>query len=204
VRSAFEHTFNKKPAALLFDYDFNEARRDVNAENKLVFNSRSNNLMIGERFNYFSWGESIVRFRYRMLDSYLDDSDSTMTSVVYEQIKNFDLNILLFYFSYDRFRVQNSLYNTDSFTFRGDVIMSRVKDWFTPSFGLALTTVDPINARATRGRELLMNPNARIAKTFKKNWRANLKFDYQKNNSKDESNFAYSKTIYAFELEYLF
>jgi hypothetical protein len=204
VRTSFEHTFNKKPAALLLDYDFNEARRDVNAENKLVFNSRSNNVMIGERFNYFSWGESIVRFRYRILDSYLDDSDSTMTSVVYEQIKNFDLNILLFYFSYDRFRVQNNLYNTDSLTFRGDLIMSRVKDWFTPSFGLALTTVDPINARATRGRELLINPNARIAKTFKKNWRANLKFDYQKNNSKDESNFAYSKTIYAFELEYLF
>jgi hypothetical protein len=204
LRTAFEHSFNKKPAALLFDYDFNEARRDVNAENKLVFNSRSHNFMIGERLNYFSWGESIVRFRYRMLDSYIDDSDSTMTSVVYEQIKNLELNILLFYFSYDRFRVKNNVYNTDSFTFRGDLIMARVKDWFTPSVGLTLSSVDPINARETRGRELLINPNARIAKTFMKNWRANLKFDYQKNISKDETNFAYSKIIYAFELEYLF
>jgi hypothetical protein len=204
VRTSYEHSYRKKPAAFLFDYDFNEARRDVNAENKLEFNSRSHNFMFGERFNHFSWGESIVRFRYRILDSYLDDSDSTMTSVVMEQIKNFDLNILLFYFSYDRFRVQNNVYNTDSFTFRGDLIMARVKDWFTPSFGLALTSVDPINARDSRGRELLINPSARIAKTFKKNWRSNLKFDYQKNNSKDETNFAYSKFVCAFELEYLF
>lgn len=204
IRTSYEHTYNKKPAAFLFDYDFNEARRDVNADNKLVFNSRSNIFMFGERFNHFSWGESVVRFRYRMLDSYLDNSDSTMTSLVFEQIKNFDLNILLLYFSYDRFRVQNNIYNTDSLTFRGDVIMARIRDWFTPSFGLALTTVDPINSRDSRGRELLINPNARIAKTFKKNWRANLKFDYQKNISKDEDNFAYTKMVYAFELEYIF
>jgi len=60
------------------------------------------------------------------------------------------------------------------------------------------------NSRDTRGRELLINPNARFAKTFKKNWRANLKLDYQKNNLDDVLIFAYSKTIYSFELEYLF
>lgn len=204
VRTAYEHTLWKKPASVLLDYDYNESRRDVNAEKKLEFSSRSHTFMIGERFNYFDFGESIVRLRHRMLESYLDGSDSKMTSVVFEQIRSFKLNTLLLYVSYDRMRVDTDAFDTDSFTVRGDVIFTRVRDWFTPSVGLALTSTDPINDRANRGRELLFNPSGRLSKTFKKNWRANFKADYQKNQSKDEENFAYTKTIYALELEYLF
>lgn len=204
VRTSYEHTLFKKPAAFLFDYDFNEARRDVNAEENLEFSSRSHSLMFGERFNYWNFGETIVRLRYRILDSYLDASDSNTTSLVFEQVRSFTLNTLLFYASYDRMRVTDSTFDTDSLTVRVDLIMPRVKDWFTPSFGLSLTSTDPINNKDQRGRETLINPSARFAKTFKKNWRANLKYDYQKNDSKDEENFAYTKSVYAFELEYLF
>ena len=204
VRTAYEHTLFKKPAAFLFDYDFNEARRDVNAEENLEFSSRSHSLMFGERFNYWNFGETIVRLRYRILDSYLDVSDSNTTSLVFEQVRSLTLNTLLFYASYDRMRVTDSTFDTDSLTVRVDLIMPRVKDWFTPSFGLSLTSTDPINNKDQRGRETLINPSARFAKTFKKNWRANLKYDYQKNDSKDEENFAYTKSVYAFELEYLF
>jgi tetratricopeptide (TPR) repeat protein len=204
VRTAYEHTLWKKPASLLFDYDYNEARRDVEAKKELVFSSRSHTFMVGERFNFFAAGESVIRLRHRMLESYISTSDSKMTSLVFEQIKNLQVHTLLFYLSYDRMRVQDSLFDTNGLTFRTDLIMGRVRDWFTPSVGLAVTTLDPINNRAARGRELLLNPSARLSRTFKKHWRANLKYDYQKNNSKDTDNFAYTKSIYAFELEYLF
>lgn len=204
VRTSFEHVLWKKPAALLFDYDYNETRRDVDANEEFKFNSRSHTLMVGERFNYFSGGESIVRVRYRMLDSYLSSSDSNSTSFVYEQIKSLGLNTALFFFMYDRLRVDDASFDTNSFTFRSDFIFSRVRYWFTPSVGLSLTSTDPINNRSERGRELLINPSARVSKTFMKNWRANLKYDYQKNNSKDVNNFAFTKSIYSFELEYLF
>lgn len=204
IRTAYEHELFKKPASHLFDYDYNESKRDVNAKKKLEFSSRSHTLMLGERFNYFDFGETIVRLRHRMLQSYLDGSDSRMTSLVFEQIRSFKLNTLLLYVSYDRMRVDTSIYDTNAITARGDIIFTRVRDWFTPSIGLALTTTDPINNRAARGREFLFNPSGRISKTFKKNWRANLKGDYQKNQSKDKDNFAYTKMIYALELEYLF
>ncbi len=204
LRTAHEHTIWKKPASFLLDYDYNEARRDVDAEEELKFSSRSHTFMVGERFNYFDFGESIVRLRYRMLESYLSSSDSTLSSLVFEQIRSLKINTLLFYFSYDRMRVNDSAFDTDAFTFRTDLIMARFRDWFTPSFGLSVTTTDPINSGSSRGRELLINPSARLSKTFLKHWRGNLKYDYQKNSSKDEDNFAYTKSIYAFEVEYLF
>jgi tetratricopeptide (TPR) repeat protein len=204
IRTAYEHELWKRPASFLIDYDYNEARRDVYANKRLDFSSRSHTLMIGERFNYFDGGESILRLRHRILQSYLAASNSKLTSLVFEQIKSLKENMLLFFLSYDILRVDNISYDTNAFTFRTDLIFARIKDWFTPSIGFALTTTDPINDRASRGREYLLNPSARISKTFKKNWRANLKVDYQKNQSNDKQNFAYTKTIYAFELEYLF
>ena len=113
-------------------------------------------------------------------------------------------NSLLFYMSYDRTRVVTESFDTNAFTFRTDFIMARIKDWFTPSFGLSLTSTDPINNRSNRGRELLINPSTRFTKTFGKSFRGNLKYEYQQNNSKDQSNFAFKKQLMSVEVEYLF
>jgi Tfp pilus assembly protein PilF len=204
IRTAYEHTLWKRPASFLLDYDYNEARRDVQAKEKLEFNSRAHIFMVGERFQFFNTGESVLRFRYRMLESYLSQSDSNMMSLVFEHFTPIGSNTLLIYSSIDRMRVENNAFDTNAITIRGDFIFARVKDWFTPSLGLSLTSTDPINNRSARGRELLVNPNLRISRTFKKSWRANLRFDYQKNNSKDQESFAYQKKITAVELEYLF
>lgn len=204
LRTSFEHTLWKKPASTLLDYDFSQAQRDVNAEKKLVFSSRSHTFMLGERFNYFSKGESILRLRYRLFDSFSDPSDSKAISLVYEQVVALSENTLLFYGSYDRTRVTNDVFDTDSFTFRTDFIMSRIGSIGTPSFGLGLTSTDPVNNSSERGRELLINPNFRLSKIFAKRWRGNLKYDYTDNQSKDEDGFAYKKSVYSVEIEYLF
>ena len=203
LRTGYEHTVNNKPATFLFDYDFNQARRDIDAEEELKFAFRSHSLMIGERFQYFKGGESTLRLRHRLFDSYLDTSDSKTTSLVYEQIVSFPVNTLIIYSSYDVTRVEDDIFDSNSLTMRGDVIMGRVRDWFTPSVGLGITRTDPIN-NSERGIEYMINPSARLSKTLKKNLRGNLKFDYQDYKSDDEENFAYKKYVYSFELEYVF
>ena len=203
LRMAYEHQLWKKPASVLFDYDYNEVRRDIDSERKLKFASRSHTLMVGERFNYFNWGESIVRLRRRMFESYSSIADSNTTSLVLEQIRTLSLNTLLFYASYDMMRVKDNYYDTNAFTFRADYILSRFRELFTPSFGLGITRTQPLNNSA-RGIEYLLNPSMRLSKTFKKSWRGNLKLDYQDYNSDDTQNYAYKKYTYSFELEYLF
>lgn len=204
VRLAYEHTLWEKPAAHLFDYEYADARRDVDAKKELVFSSRSHTLMAGERFNYFKMGESIVRLKYRIFQSFDDNSDSDTTSLVFEQIAGFSNVTMLFYLSYDRTRVNNPEFSNDSLSLRADAILPRIGQLFTPTIGLGLTTVDPINDRENRGRELLINPNLRLTRMFGKRWRANLKYDYQNYKSEDETLFAYKKSLYALELEYLF
>ena len=203
IRTAHEHRLWNKPASALLDYDFADGKRDVNANEKLDFSFRSHTLMVGERFNYFTFGESILRIRRRLFDSYLNSFDASTTSLVFEQVKNLSVHTLLFYASYDMTRVKSSLFDTNSFTMRADLIMVRYRNWFTPSFGLGVTRNHAIN-NSLRGVEYLVNPSARLAKSFKKNIRGSLKFDYQNNKSGDKENFSYTKYMYSFELEYLF
>lgn len=204
IRTAFEHSWKKKPAAFLLDYDYADARRDVNARKELEFSSRTHTVMLGERFNLFEDGESIIRFRQRIFDSFQNTADSTTSSLVFEQVKGIGASTLLLYFSYDRTKVKNSLFDNNAMTLRGDFILPRFGSWFTPSAGLGLTTIDPVNNREARGRELLINPNVRLSRAIGRRWRGSLKYDYSNYQSKDKTNFAFKKSVYALELEYLF
>lgn len=204
IRTSYEYTLWDRPASHLFDYEYAEARRDVRAKEELEFSSRSHALMLGERFNLFSIGESIIRLRHRMFESYDDASDSTTTSLIFEQVAGFGEYVVLFYLGYDQTKVNSSIFNTNSYTFRTDVILPRVGDLFTPTVGIGFTRVDPVNDKSARGDEFLINPSVRLSRTIGKRWRANAKYDYQDYDSKDKARFAYKKSAYSLELEYIF
>lgn len=204
VRMSYEHSLWEKPAAHIFDYEYAEARRDINAKKELEFSSRAHTIMLGERFNYFKMGESIFRLKHRIFESFTNALNSGTTSLIFEQMAAVGSSYLLFYLSYDRTRVDTDIYDNDSYTFRTDLILDRIFDTLTPSLGIGVTQVDPFNDKANRGSELLINPSARLTKKFGRHWRGNLKYDYQNYNSKDKTLFAYKKSVYSFELEYLF
>jgi hypothetical protein len=203
LRTTYEHSLFKKPASFLLDYDYNEIHRDINAKKELDFNSRAHAVTVGERFSYFLRGETSLRLRYRIFDSYQNSSDSTTTSLILEQIVALESNTLLLFMSYDRTRVKSKIFDTNAFTIRGDLLMSSYRGWFNPIIGFGLTSTDPINNNE-RGQETMINPSFRLNRNLGKNWKANLKYDYMKNSSKDEANFAFKKSLYGLELEYVF
>lgn len=204
IRTSYEHTLWEKPASALVDYEFSYVHRDVYQDKSLDFASRSHALMLGERFNFLTAGESTVRVKARQFRSYLDSSNSNTLSMIYEQIVSLKIGTLIFYSSIDRTRVNSEAFSTNAITLRGDWLLPKYKDWFTPSVGLMLTFTDPINDRDDRGLEKLINPNLRLTRRFGKNWGTNFRLEHSKNISKDEASFAYNKTLYALELEYLF
>lgn len=204
IRTAYEHDLRGRPAAVLFDLDYNEVKRDIHQRKRLQYNSNSQSVMIGERMNFWDRGETVFRFRYRKFDSYNNIADSQTFSASVEQTLAFTMDTFLFYGSIDRNRVHTEIFDTNSFTARLDYIISRFREWVTPIVGLGVTRIDPINDRSSRGIETLVNPSARIIKNFGANWRAILKYDHQNYDTQNTQFFGYEKETYGLEIEYLF
>ena len=203
IRSAYEHTLWNRPASHLFDFEYNYAHRDLNAEDKLIFSSRTNTYMLGERFNIFSNGETILRYRQRHFDSYRAASNSITNSFVLEQVLFLKSgHMLILMGSYDQARNNTELFNTNAFMTRADVIFPRYKEWFTPTLGMGLTFTDPYN-NSSRGQEKLLNPSLKLTRTISARMRATLRLEYWKNYS-NATSFKYTKQATGIELEYVF
>ena len=203
VRTSYEHTLWNKPASTIFDYEFSQVQRDIQAQRSLDFASRAQTVSFGERFNYFSAGGSTIKLKYRKFTSYLNASSSSALGLTYEQIVSLKLGTLMLFSSLDRTRVNTSTFDSNSLTMRGDWILPAYKG-INPSFGMAVTVNDPINDRANRGLEKLINPGIRLNKMFGKNWGSTMRFEHFENISKDTQNFSYRKSLFAIELEYLY
>ena len=203
LRTAYEHTLFEKPASHLLDYDYNYAHRDLNSEGKLVFSSRTHTYMVGERFNFLTQGESILRYRQRHFESYNTNSNSITKSFVLEQVLSFKTgHMLILVGSLDQTNNENDLFDTKAMMTRGDLIFPKYKDWFTPTLGLGLTFTDPYN-NSSRGQEKQFNPSLKLTRTFGQRLRGTLRFEYWKNTS-DAKSFEYTKAATGAELEYVF
>jgi tetratricopeptide (TPR) repeat protein len=206
LRTSYEHSIGKKPASFLADFDYVYTHRDVNGEEDLVFNSRAQTLMIGERIQgLLSSGDTTFRLRVRNFESYNPDSDSKGLGVGFDQIvPTKSGNLFIFVVNYDQTRVESDVFDSNTLFLRADVILPVWKKWqITPQFGFGLTLNDPMNDES-RGTETTLNPSMRLSKQFWKRYRVSFHADHIRNDSDNKESFAYQKTFYGFELEYIF
>lgn len=206
IRTSYEHTWKKKPASFLVDYDYVYTQRDTQGTGTLVFNSRVQTLSFGERIvGLVGNGETTFRLRLRTFDSFSESADSKTQGISVEHVQpSKSGKVWIFNFGYDRSSVNDEVFNANTMFLRTDVIL---KQWqflnITPQFGLGLTLTDPVN-NADRGMETLINPSMRLSRPFAKRYRMSFHADYMNNKSKDTRNFAFQKTFYGVEIEYLF
>lgn len=206
IRTSYEHTLGKKPSSFLFDYDFVYTDRDIAADNKLSFNSRVHTYSVGERISgLFGQGETTFRARFRQFDSFAPTANSTTQGIAIEHIDSFKNGSLwIFNFGYDKTQVESEEFNANTLFLRADVIFPVWARFnITPQAGFGLTLTDPVN-NPDRGLEQTIHPSFRLSKPVGKRYRVSLHVDYMQNDSKDTENFAYQKTFYGVEFEYLF
>jgi len=205
LRTSYEHTLSKKPASFLADFDYVYTHRDVNAKENLVFNSRAQTLMLGERIQgLLSAGDTTFRLRVRNFESFNPASDSKGLGLGFDQIvPTKSGKVFIFIVNYDQTRVESEEFDANTLFMRADMILPAWKWGITPQFGFGLTFNDPIND-SSRGLEKTYNPSLRFSKQFAKRYRASFHADHLKNDSKDKQAFAYQKTFYGLELEYIY
>jgi hypothetical protein len=203
IRTAYEHSLWQRPASHLFDYEFNYAHRNLNSDDKLIFSSRTHTYMLGERFNFLTNGETIVRLKRRQFESFNENSNSSTSSFVLEQVLSLQSGFMLILMgSYDQTRNETKTFNTNALMTRGDVIFPRYKDWFTMTLGLSTTFTDPYN-NEERGKERTLNPSLKFTRTISGRLRGTWRFEYTKNSS-DADAFQYTKRATGLEMEYVF
>lgn len=205
LRTSYEHTVRKKQASLIADVDYAYSNRDRDAEEKLKFNSRVTTYTVGERIvGLLGNGETTFRVRHRTFDSFTDTADSKTNGLGVEHIlPRPGGQLYIFNFGYDQTRVIDESFDTNTIFLRADVILPTWRWKITPQFGFGLTLTDPVNNDA-RGQERTLNPSLRLARPLGGGFRVSLHADYMENQSKDKASFAYKKTFYGMELEYLF
>lgn len=205
LRTSYEHYVNKKQASLIGDIDYVYSNRDRDAEKKLKFNSRVTTYTVGEKIvGLMGVGETTVRLRHRTFDSYNDTADSKTNGIGLEHVlPRSGGQLYIFNLGYDQTRVENEIFDTNTIFLRADAILPQWKWGITPQFGFGLTLTDPVN-NSDRGQEKTLNPSMRFAKSLGGGFRLSLHADYMENISKDKANFAYKKSFYGLELEYVF
>lgn len=205
LRTAYEHTIAKKQGSLIGDIDYSYSNRDRDAKEKLEFNSRVTTFTVGERVvNLFGVGESTLRVRHRMFDSFTDSADSKTNGLSLEHVlPRPGGQVFIFNLGYDMTRVEDESFDTNTTFMRADVILPTWRWKLNPQFGFGLTLTDPIN-NSGRGLEKTLNPSMRLSRPLGKGFRASLHADYMENQSKDKASFAYKKTFYGLEIEYVF
>jgi tetratricopeptide (TPR) repeat protein len=205
LRMAQEHWLWGKPASFLFDIDFNEIYRKLNAPTSSTHERNSTNVtyMIGERFNFFERGESVLRLRYTDSDNSTESSSSTITSLVAEQIVGFRSGyILLLFANYDMTRVETDSFDQNTLAFNMSLITPRIFDYATPTLTLGYSSADLIND-STRGTETTVTAGLRLTRTYSKKYRGNLSFNYTDVQS-GSSSFTFDKFVTTVGVEYLF
>lgn len=204
LRNNYEYNLFNKMSTTIFDLDYVYNERDVRQIKELSFNYYYYTFMLGEKLNFLKYGETILRIKKKYFYSYSDLSDSKTESFVFEQTLNLPHNNVLMLSSNNDFsKVRSETQNTRSYAYRFDWITPRLWDLFTPTISFGYTINNPYKQKESRGLEKQYAPGFKLTRGFGQ-LRANFKYDYTRNISKDKTAYDYTKHVGGVEFEYLF
>jgi len=141
LRNTYEFQINEKPAAFLFDIEYNYTQRDRDLTESKIFYSRTLGSLLGLKLKVWG-GELSAKFKFSDLSSYTQDNDSKTKTAQFTHVSVLPIKSLLIVLFIttltDTYNVPDN--STDSFLFRVDYIKVDVIPNYSinPSFSLTL------------------------------------------------------------------
>ncbi len=200
--NSYEHTFLGKQASALFNINYTYIARDRNSEKQKIFFSRATTAYIGEKFNFFNFGPTTIKLKYKTYKGYTETLHNRTSSISLEQIKSLSSgNMLLILAQYDYIdRYTDSNSTTANTLIRLDYLTPNIWNGFTLNTSLSTSLLDTKAQSDTRGLEKTITPSVELRRKVGKFLSTNLGFDYTRNISKDKQSFDYTKHVIRFEL----
>lgn len=201
-RNTYEHSAFGKQANLLYDLEYVYIGRDAQGIKEKNFFSRAWTFTVGERFRFFSFGPTTVKFAYKDYRAYTETLFNKTKTISVDQIKSTSWGHLFIFLLRADFidTYNNSSTSTNNFIFRTDYLWPEIWPTYTLTATMSLSALDTKEQSATRGTEKTIAPSIEIKKAFGKRISATLGFDYTKNISKDKNSFDYKKNVVRFEV----
>ncbi|WP_417334825.1 tetratricopeptide repeat protein [Halobacteriovorax marinus] len=207
LNTSFEHKAFNKPASLFFNIDYNYNSKYNTAMQRKAFYSRSTTYTIGEKFKFFSKGDTSLKFKYKDLSSH--------TSTLFSKTKSFSVDqlyltssssIYMFLLSYDSLDTYNNPKNaTNSTLLRVDYIKPNILPKITLHVGASVTFVSytDANESSVRGTEKTITPSIKLTKKINDKLKFSVGYNYTKNTSL-KADYDYTKHVTSSSLKYTF
>lgn len=196
VKNTFEHKLFNAPASALFEVDYDYKKRDVNSEQTLVFNNKTWTYTFGEKFKFFSLGNTTVKYKRKTFRSYKDTLHFNTNTISVDQVMVFKSGHLgIFLWQYDMNDNFNDTTNsTNTNLFRIDYIIPNFmfKTSLNLAFSATLTSYDDETKSEQRGQEKLLNPSIKLTRKINPHFSIDFGYSYSKQTS-DDADQEYTK-----------
>ncbi|MCP4911653.1 MAG: tetratricopeptide repeat protein [Oligoflexia bacterium] len=194
LKNKWEHTFFKKRASLLFDYDFSYMARDKNQVSKRSFYGRSSIVTIGQKARFFQRGDTTIKLKFKDFNSFNTNQNNTSTTFHFDQLWITESNkVLIGLFLYEDSSFNDTSLNNKSYLFRLDYVLPNI--FWKGDLGLNTSAnfVDNYND-SSRDIDKTLSFGFRYDKRISNNYKWNITYERSKATSDDASS-EYSKNV---------
>ncbi len=207
ISTSLEHKAFNKPASLFFNIDYNYNSKYRTELSRKAFYNRSTTYQFGEKFKFFSKGDTSFKFKYKDLVSYTETLHNKTTSFSIDQLYlTQNSSIFMFLLSYDSLDTyNNTTSSTNSTLVRVDYIKPNIFPKVTLHFGASINFVSYTDANESlvRGTEKTFTPSLKLTKKVTRNFKYSIGYSYTKNSS-IKSDYDYSKHVTTSSIKYSF
>ncbi len=205
LKNKFEHTLFERPASLLFDWENSYVARDKFQEKKRRKYATSKTFSLGEKFRYFSFGDSSVKLKYKDYEAYLRTLNNKTLTFSYDQtVITKRQHLMIFLLNIDTVDSYNAKNNsTNSLLFRTDYLIPEFIPSYTIGFALSLTLLDPKRQKTARGIESTKAYSIDISRDLSTNLKVGFNMEFTSNSS-DSQSYDYKKEVITTEVKYNF
>jgi tetratricopeptide (TPR) repeat protein len=198
----FAHKLFQKPAEFILDIEHEYKAKDREAKKDRILNNRTNRVTIGEKFKYFKFGDSTVKFGKDYFRAYDEVLDYDKSSFSYDQLIIWKDKIFVALIQRDITSYVTSIENdTASNLLRVDYIHPNLFPKTSFNFGLSNTwlSYDDVTKATERGTETTLTSTFKLTRNLNNYVSADLDYTYTKNSSELESS-NYTKHVTKIEI----